>query len=87
MSSFSMLRGAARLAVSPRSVGPARQTFRKYSTEQPKAGGGNGPIFAVIGAAVAAGGAWYFLAGSDSPSAVKIANFKPTPEDYQKVCL
>ncbi|KAH8814736.1 heme peroxidase [Flagelloscypha sp. PMI_526] len=85
MSSFSLLRSAARRTAtraSLRSAGPARQAARKYSTEA-KSGGGNGVLFGGLAVAIAAGGAFYFYNSSVSP--LSATPFKPTPADYQKV--
>lgn len=75
-----------------------RSAFRKYSTETPTPKSSNTPLY-LLGAALAAGGAAYYLyasdsdvarqAGSAAKSGKQIAkaagHFAPSQADYQKV--
>ena len=73
--------------------------FRKYSTEAPKKSS-NAALIGAVGVAALGGAAfWVYASSSDSAKeagtafksgaqAAKVAaNFVPTKEDYQKVCL
>lgn len=64
-------------------------SFRRYSTEAPKSS--SKTVIYAVGAVALAGGAYFAFGGDSAKSAIQSAkvkaNFVPTKEDYQKVCI